>query len=86
MHFTMLHMCIYHGHMIDPLNPSTLKPAREALGLSRADLAAKSNVHETTIMRIENGTVDPRTGGTWAPLVRAIQSDMGDNTSRTEAA
>ena len=78
----MLHMCSYGLHMIDPLLPSSLRPAREALGLSRADLAAKSKVHETTIIRIENGDVDPRLNGTWAPLVRAIQ----EHTPSPEAA
>lgn len=59
--------------MIDPLNPSTLKEARENAGLSRGELAELSEVHETTIGRIENGKVDPRLRDTWAPLVRAIQ-------------
>lgn len=60
--------------MIDPLDPTTLKAARETAHLSRAALAAKSGVHETTIMRIEKGEVDPRLDGTWAPLVRALMA------------
>lgn len=59
--------------MIDPLNPATLKDAREKIGLSRGELADLSKVHETTIGRIENGQVDPRLRDTWAPLVRAVQ-------------
>jgi predicted transcriptional regulator len=61
--------------MIDPLNPATLKDAREAAGLTRGELATKSGVHETTILRIEKGSVDPRLDGTWAPLVRAVQAE-----------
>lgn len=60
--------------MIDPLDPSTLERARKAAKLSRADLAAAVGVHQTTILRIENGGVDPRVDGTWAPLVRYLQS------------
>lgn len=60
--------------MIDPLDPSTLQPARVAAKLSRADLATLASVNETTILRIEKGEVDPRLDGTWAPLVRAVQS------------
>ena len=60
--------------MIDPLNPASLEPARKAAGLSRAELAALSGIHETTILRIETEKVDPKLDGTWAPLVRAIQS------------
>lgn len=58
--------------MIDPLDPKSLKPAREGVNLSRADLAKLAGVNETTILRIENGDVDPRLDGTWAPIVRAI--------------
>lgn len=60
--------------MIDPLDPATLKPAREGAGLSRAKLAALSGVNETTILRIETEKVDPRLDGTWAPIVRALRS------------
>lgn len=67
--------------MIDPLDPKSLKPAREAAGLSRADLAEAARVNETTIMRIEKGDVDPRLDGTWAPIVRALMP-----TQRTEQA
>lgn len=59
--------------MIDPLDTSTLKPAREAAGMSRAELASATAIHETTILRIEKGDVDPRLDSTWAPLVRAIR-------------
>jgi len=59
--------------MIDPLDPSTLRAAREAAGLSRADLAREADVSETTVLRIESGDVDPRLNGTWAPIVRALQ-------------
>lgn len=58
--------------MIDPLDTSTLEAARKEAGLSRAQLAERSGVHETTILRIEKREVDPRTDGTWAPLVRAL--------------
>ena len=58
--------------MIYPLDPRSLKPAREAAGLSRAALATLANVSETTSLRIEKGDVDPRLDGTWAPIVRAI--------------
>lgn len=60
--------------MIDPLDPKTLGPARKEANLSRADLAARTGIHETTIMRIEKGEVDPRLDGTWAPIVRALQA------------
>lgn len=60
--------------MIDPLDPKTLKPAREKAKLSRALLAEKAGVNETTVMRIENGDVDPRLDGTWAPIVRALRA------------
>lgn len=60
--------------MIDPLNPATLKQAREEAGLSRSQLARIASVNETTILRIEAGDVDPRLNGTWIPLVRALQS------------
>lgn len=60
--------------MIDPLNTKTLEEARKAVNLSRGELAQRSGVHETTIMRIEKGEVDPRVDGTWAKLVRQIQS------------
>lgn len=62
--------------MVDPLDPRTLKPARVAAGLSRADLAKASSVSETTILRIEKGEVDPRLGGTWALLVRALPTEQ----------
>lgn len=58
--------------MLDPLDPRTLKPAREGKGLSRAELASLANVNETTILRIEKGDVDPRLDGTWAPIARAL--------------
>ncbi|WP_374412697.1 helix-turn-helix domain-containing protein [Novosphingobium colocasiae] len=63
--------------MLDPLDPSTLRSAREEANLSRAQLATASGVHETTIMRIEKGEVDPKLDGTWAPLARAL---MGNTT------
>lgn len=59
--------------MIDPLDPKTLKPAREAAKLTRGKLAELAGVNETTILRIESGGVDPRLDGTWAPIVRALQ-------------
>ncbi len=59
--------------MIDPLDPKTLKQAREDAKLSRAELADLSKVNSTTILRIENGDVDPRLDGTWAPIVRVLQ-------------
>jgi predicted transcriptional regulator len=58
--------------MIDPLDTRTLQAAREAAGLSRAELARRADVNETTILRIEKGDTDPRLDGTWAPLVRAL--------------
>lgn len=61
--------------MLDPLDPRTLKPARDAAGLSRADLATLAKVSETTIMRIEKGEVDPRLDGTWAPIARALAAN-----------
>lgn len=72
--------------MIDPLDPSSLKPARETAGLSRSVLAQMSGVHETTILRIEKGEVDPRLDGTWAPLVRAIQSVPAPEAAPEQAA
>ena len=60
--------------MIDPLNPKTLEAARKARSLTRGRLSELSGVHETTIMRIEKGEVDPRLDGTWAPIVRALQA------------
>jgi predicted transcriptional regulator len=66
-------MCSYAAHMIDPLDPRTLEPARKAAGLSRSELARRADVNETTILRIEKGDVDPRLDGTWAPLVRALR-------------
>ncbi len=67
-------MCAYKlASMIDPLDPKTLRKAREDANLSRAELASRSNVNTTTIMRIENGDVDPRLDGTWAPIVRVLQ-------------
>ena len=60
--------------MIDPLDPGTLQSAREAAGLTRADLAKLASINETTVMRIEKREVDPRLDGTWAPLVRALQA------------
>lgn len=60
--------------MIDPLDIRTLLPAREAVGLSRAELAERAGVNETTILRIENGKTDPRTDGTWAKLVREVDA------------
>lgn len=85
MHFTMLHMCSYTAHMIDPLDPSTLKPAREAAHLTRAELAEKAGVHETTILRIESGGVDPRVDGTWAPIVRALAAQPHPKPDRSAA-
>lgn len=60
--------------MIDPLNPRSLLLAREGLKLTRGKLAELSGVHETTILRIEKGEVDPRLDGTWAPIVRALEA------------
>ena len=63
--------------MIDPLDLNSLKPAREAAGLSRAELADLAGVDETTVLRIERGLdnkgVDPRLHSTWAPIVKALQ-------------
>lgn len=67
-------MCSTVLHMIDPLDPRTLRPAREAARLTRAELAVAAQVNETTILRIEKGFVDPRLDGTWAPIVRALSS------------
>lgn len=67
-------MCRYASRMIDPLDPKTLESARKVLGLSRADVAARAGVDETTILRIETRKVDPKLNGTWAPIVRAMQS------------
>lgn len=74
MHIAYLHICIYRSPMIDPLDPRTLRPARQVANLSRAKLAELAGVNETTIMRIEKGNVDPRLDGTWAPIVRALQA------------
>jgi predicted transcriptional regulator len=60
--------------MIDPLDPRSLKTAREEAKLTPRDLALLAKVHETTITRIEGGKVDPRLDGTWAPIVRVLQS------------
>lgn len=60
--------------MIDPLDVKTLEGARKARNLTRGQLAALAGIHETTIMRIEKGDVDPRVDGTWLPLVRALQA------------
>jgi predicted transcriptional regulator len=67
--------------MIDPLDPTTLKSAREAAGLSCAELAEQSGVHTTTIRRIEAGKVDPHVDGTWAPIVRALSKDEDSDVS-----
>lgn len=67
--------------MIDPLDPKTLKPAREGANISRARLAALAGVNETTILRIENGDVDPRLDGTWAPIVRVLQAAAAKRTA-----
>ena len=69
----MLHICSYTVIMIDPLDPRTLEGARKAANLSRAELARLAAVNETTILRIEGGSVDPKLDGTWAPIVRALQ-------------
>lgn len=69
-------MCSYRERMIDPLDPSTLEPARKEAGLTRAELAILANVDATTIMRIEKGAVDPRLDGTWRPLVEAVKAAM----------
>ena len=75
---TLLHMCSYAHGMIDPLDIRTLKPAREAAGLTRAELATAAGVNETTVLRIENGDVDPRVDGTWSRLVRALNSPVSE--------
>jgi len=56
---------------LDPLDPRTLQVAREARGLSRAELARRAGTAETTILRIEAGK-DPRATGTWRPIVVAL--------------
>lgn len=66
--------------MIDPLDPTSLEGARKAADLSRAELAKLSGVHETTILRIETGKVDPRLDGTWAPLCRALSPRPTEDT------
>ena len=68
----MLHMCSYARHMFDPLDTSTLEPARKAIGFSRAELAEAANVSATTILRIEKGEVDPMLAATWAPIARVV--------------
>jgi predicted transcriptional regulator len=78
---TILHMCSYLLHMIDPLDPKSLQPAREAAKVSRAALASKAGVSETTVLRIESGGVDPRLDGTWAPLVRALQAIVDERST-----
>ncbi|WP_420542818.1 helix-turn-helix domain-containing protein [Sphingomonas naphthae] len=74
MPLTAMHICIIRFGMIDPLDPRTLRPSREAAGLTRKDLATLAGVNETTVLRIESGDVDPRLDGTWAPLVRALRT------------
>lgn len=59
--------------MINPLDPTTLGAAREAVSLTRSQLAAIVGVAETTIMRIEDGKVDPKLLATWRPIVEAVQ-------------
>lgn len=60
--------------MLDPLDPKTLKKAREGAGLTRAKLAELSKVDESTVFRLEMGATDPRLSATWAPIVRALQA------------
>ena len=55
------------------MDPSTLFAAREARGLSRADLAKLAFTQDTTILRIEAGK-DPRVAKTWVPIVAALQA------------
>ena len=59
--------------MIDPLDISTLRTAREAAGLSVDQLAKKSGVHRVTIWRIENGKLDPSVKNVWSKLVAAVR-------------
>ena len=59
---------------LDPMNPTTLRAAREARGLNLTDLARASGVLVTTILRIETNGTDPRTIQTWAPLVAALNT------------
>lgn len=56
------------------ISPSSLRKTRELIGMTVAQLAERSGVHQTTICRIEGGKVDPRHGSTWLPIVRALQS------------
>lgn len=59
--------------MIDPLDVSTLKAAREAAGLSVAQLAQKTGVHKATIYRVEAGQLDPTVKNVWSKLVAAVR-------------
>lgn len=68
--------------MIDPLRPQSLGPARVKLSLTRAQLSGRTGIHETTIMRIESGKVDPRVGGTWSKLVQALQNEEAAQAKR----
>ena len=61
------------GVMIDPLDPQTLKDARMALQLSRADVASMTGVDVTTIFRIEEKNQKPNSE-TWLKLVRGLQA------------
>jgi DNA-binding XRE family transcriptional regulator len=72
--------------MLDPLDPTTLKDARVSAKLTRSQLSSVSGVHETTIMRIEKGEVDPRLDGTWAPLARAVMAAEAGKPARRKAA
>lgn len=72
---------------LDPMNPTTLRAAREARGLNLTDLARLSGVLVTTILRIEASGTDPRTIQTWAPLVAALNTvPVLGNPPATEAA
>lgn len=60
--------------MLDLMDPKTLQAARDAAGLSRAELASRAGVNEATIWRIENGKLDPKVTATWSRIVTALRT------------
>jgi transcriptional regulator with XRE-family HTH domain len=55
------------------MTPETCRAARNMLGLSQAELAARAEVSVVTLRNYENGTTEAPSHATWMRIKRALE-------------
>jgi transcriptional regulator with XRE-family HTH domain len=55
------------------MTPETCRAARNLLGLSQAELAARAKVSVVTLRNYENGTTEAPSHATWLRIKRALE-------------